>query len=116
MFKLVRDRIPELVSGAGEVCNFAQIKNPELMTGFLREKLVEEVNEFLTADPSSSKSLEELVDIVTVVRAIYEFGGLSAEEFEKIYQKKLEERGGLHEGFIMFIPDPVQQGQVNKDE
>ena len=116
MFKLVRDNIPELIKGSGQTCNFAQIQNPELMTGFLREKLIEEVNEFLNADPSSANGLEELVDIITVVRAIYSFGGLSTEEFEKIYEKKLEERGGLSKGFIMYVPDPIQQGQVSKDE
>lgn len=116
MFKLVRDNIPELIKGSGEICNFAQIQNPELMTGFLREKLVEEVNEFLMANPASSDSLEELVDIVSVVRAIYAFGGISTEEFEKLYEKKLNDRGGFGKGFIMFTPDPVQQGRVTKDE
>ena len=116
MFKLVRDNIPELIKGSGDICNFAQIQNPELMTGFLRDKLIEEVNEFLLADPASSNSLEELVDIITVVRAIYAFGGISTEEFEALYDQKLKDRGGFGKGFIMFTPDPIEQGQVNKDE
>lgn len=116
MFKLIRDNIPEIIKEKGELCNFAQVQNPELMAGVLREKMVEEVNEFLQANPTSDESLQELVDIVTVVRAIYTAGGLDDEEFEKLYQEKLKTRGGFDKGYIMFLPDPVEQGQVENDQ
>lgn len=116
MFKLIRDNIPEIIREKGELCNFAQVQNPELMAGVLREKLVEEVNEFLRANPTSDESLEELIDIVTVIRAIYTAGGLDEGTFEKLYQEKLKSRGGFEKGYIMFIPDPVQQGQVENNE
>ena len=116
MFKLVRDNIPEIIQEKGEVCNFAQVQNPELLAGVLREKLVEEVNEFLQANPTSDESLQELIDIVTVVRAIYALGGLDGDAFETLYQQKLKERGGFEKGYIMFLPNPPQQGQVNANE
>ena len=116
MFKLVRDEIPNIIKKNGQVCNFAQVQNPELMTAFLREKLVEELSEFLRANPASKESLEELVDIVTVVRAIYKFGGIDDKEFEALCADKLAKNGGFENRFIMFIPDPVQQGEVKKDE
>ena len=116
MFKLIRDNIPEIIKEKGELCNFAQVQNPELMAGMLRQKLIEEVNEFLSADPTSDESVEEQVDIVTVIRTIYSIGGIDDEAFEKLYQEKLKARGGFHNGYIMFLPDPVQQGQVDRDE
>ena len=91
MFKLIRDNIPEIIKEKGELCNFAQVQNPELMAGVLREKLIEEVNEFLTVDPTSDKSLEELVDIVTVIRTIYSIGGIGDEEFEKLLCRRRKE-------------------------
>ena len=116
MFKLVRDEIPELIKKQGQVCNFAQIQNPELMIGFLREKLIEEVNEFLSSDPASTQSLEELVDVLTVVRAICSFGGIDNDTLEKLYSDKMAKKGGFVKGYIMYIPDPIEQGQVTTHE
>lgn len=116
MFKLIRDNIPEIMEKEGQICNFAQIRNPELLTGFLREKLIEEVNEFLMSNPTSDESLAELVDIMTVVNAIYTLGGIDDETFAKLYKDKLAEKGGFKNALIMFIPDPIQQGDANTHE
>ena len=37
MFKLVRDRIPELIQKSGQICNYAEVKNKELFIGLRPE-------------------------------------------------------------------------------
>jgi predicted house-cleaning noncanonical NTP pyrophosphatase (MazG superfamily) len=108
MFQLIRDNIPELMQKNDQVCNFAQIQNPELMTGCLRDKLIQCTNDFLRADPTSDASLESLIDIATVIRFIYNLGGLSDEEFEQRYKAKLEVQGDFHNGYIMFFNENLE--------
>lgn len=65
MMKLIRDKIPEIMEKSGVVCNYAAIQNDELYQTLLRQKFVEEVNEFL-----ASGTLEELADVQTVLNAL----------------------------------------------
>lgn len=64
--KLVRDNIPDIVEQNGEIAN-TKILNDDEYSISLREKLLEEVNEFLSNDKDS---IEELVDIYEVILAI----------------------------------------------
>ena len=100
MFKLIRDKVPEIVKEAGQICNFATAENDEFYSVLLREKLIEETNEFLT-----SGSLEELIDVVTVIRSLFGVLGISEEDFETAYQQKLESKGGFEKRYIGFFPD-----------
>lgn len=115
MFKLVRDNIPSKIQRNGEVCNFAQIQNKELLVAFLRDKLIEEVNEFLNSVGGSSDSFEELADIVTVVQALYTAYGVDDDLFKKIYSEKLTSKGGFNSGYIMIIPDLTEEETTNAD-
>lgn len=107
MFKLVRDRIPELIQNSGQVCNYAEAKNTELFVDLLHAKLVEEVNEFLM-----SGSVDELVDILLVVETLAEAAGNSKEQFEKLCADKIAERGKFENKYIIFLPDQAQQGST----
>ncbi len=111
MFKLIRDKVPELVKKSGSFVNYATAENDELYISMLRGKLAEETNEFLT-----SGSVEELVDIVTVINTILAINKISKEDFEKLYNTKLEKNGGFEKRYIGFFPDTPQAPQNTQQE
>ena len=104
MFKLIRDKIPELVKKEGKVLNYATAENEELYIALLKNKLAEETSEFL-----STGDVSELVDVLTVIKAIVKVASVSEEEFEKTYQEKLKTNGGFDKKLIGFFPDPVPE-------
>ena len=111
MFKLVRDRIPELIKQSGQICNYAEAKNSELYVELLRAKLIEEVNEFLTTG-----AVEELADISLVVETIAGVLGYSEEQFKKVCVDKIEEHGKFENKYIIFLPDQARQAPAEQKE
>lgn len=111
MFKLVRDRIPELIQQSGQICNYAEVKNPELFVELLRAKLIEEVNEFI-----STSNVEELADISLVIETIAGVLGHTEEQFKKVCADKIEERGKFENKYIIFMPDQPRQTPAEQKE
>ena len=74
--KLVRDKIPEIISNNGENPKTRILDNIEYKKE-LDRKLLEEVNEYLKDD-----NIEELADIEEVLLAILSYKDTSIEEFE----------------------------------
>lgn len=100
--KLVRDRIPEIIESEGSECNVRVLDNAE----FSREldyKLAEELSEY-----QESKDLEELVDIVELIRAIVARNGVSWEDFEQMRASKCESRGGFSK--MLFLESVIPNG------
>jgi predicted house-cleaning noncanonical NTP pyrophosphatase (MazG superfamily) len=93
--KLVRDRIPEIITNKGAIPITHIADNQEFIEK-LEEKLQEEVNEFL-----ESKNTEELADILEVVHAICKTKNVSIEDLEKIRKLKAEERGAFAKKIIL---------------
>lgn len=90
--KLVRDRIPEVIRAAGaEPVTYAADR--EEYGRRLRDKLDEEVTEFLAADSASAP--EELADVLEVVLALAGELGLAPEELEGLRARKAADRGGF---------------------
>ena len=87
--KLVRDKIPEIIQNAGKTCTTHTMSDDEYIAS-LDMKLQEEVAEYL-----QDKNLEELADVVEVLRAICIARGYTLEELEKMRAKKVDERGGF---------------------
>ena len=90
--KLVRDLIPQIIreDGAEPVTYTA---GREEYRSRLRDKLGEEVAEFLEADEDSAP--EELADVLEVVRALAADLGVGADRLEKIRAAKAAARGGF---------------------
>lgn len=93
--KLVRDKIPEIIRAKG--------KNPTIHIADsveywekLKEKLLEEVKEF-----NESETLEELADILEVVKAVCVCKNISSTELENVRIKKFNERGGFVDKIIL---------------
>ncbi len=93
--KLVRDSIPDIIRAEGRVAKI-RIANDEEYQLKLREKLQEEVNEFL-----ESENVEELADILEVVYALNESAGKDRNILESICEKKFHDRGGFSKRIIL---------------
>lgn len=93
--KLVRDRIPEIITSQGEKPKI-RILNDREYARCLEEKLDEEVWEF-----HRDRNLEELADILEVVVALAENLGASKEELMDVYRKKHDLRGGFRERIFL---------------
>lgn len=93
--KLVRDRIPDIIRAKGTepVVRLASAEEYQLK---LREKLQEEVNEYL-----QSGSPEELADILEVVHALGRLTGHEPAYLEDIRAEKAAERGGFKDRIIL---------------
>lgn len=69
----------------------------------LRDKLQEEVDEYLAEDWSQSNEnvIVELTDIIEVVYALAKLDGASPDQLEAIRKKKAQERGVFEKRLIM---------------
>jgi len=93
--KLVRDKIPEYIKNKGGAPIFHIADEKEYWLK-LKEKLTEEVNEFL-----ESENVEELADILEVFEAIRDYKKFPAGKIKEIKRKKLKERGGFKDKIIL---------------
>lgn len=98
--KLVRDKIPQIIEGNGEICEFA-VLDPETFAVELRKKLQEEVTEYLTST-NDENAIEELADILEVVHSLAKTHHVSMADIEKIRRKKLEVRGGFDRKYFLI--------------
>ena len=87
--KAVRDKIPDIILNSGQECK-TEVLSEELFYEAMKEKLTEEVGEYL-ADPCP----EELADIIEVVYRLAGYEGVRADELEEIRLRKRKERGGF---------------------
>jgi len=94
--KLVPDLIPDIIRAKGEEPITYQADAAEYRRR-LREKLAEEVDEFLTADDEDAP--EELADVLEVVYALAVDLGTSRERLE-IRQHKAATRGTFAERIV----------------
>lgn len=92
MGKLVRDRIPELISDGGRTPN-VRVLNAQEFDAALMDKLLEEVTELRDAD--SETRLEEAADVYEVLLAILDCQGLTAESLAVAAHDKRRRRGGF---------------------
>ncbi|WP_438349443.1 nucleoside triphosphate pyrophosphohydrolase [Paenibacillus sp. FA6] len=93
--KLVRDRIPFIITSQGKECR-TRILNPEEYKVELKVKLNEESKEYFNAD-NNQEALEELADMLEVIRALAQAHGSNWAELENIRADKAEARGGFQE-------------------
>ena len=93
--KLVRDKIPEIIKKKGEV-PITHIASDDEYWKKLKEKLQEEINEFM-----KDGNAEELADILEVVYAICDYKKIDKKELELLRKKKTKERGGFKERIIL---------------
>lgn len=97
--KLVRNKIPEIISESGRVCKTKVLSDKEYVFE-LERKLSEEVHEY-----KLDKNPDELCDVLEVVYALAEARGMSIEELETKRLAKRERRGGFDERIYLIETD-----------
>jgi predicted house-cleaning noncanonical NTP pyrophosphatase (MazG superfamily) len=90
--KLVRDFIPAIIRRNGHEPKSRQLSLQEYRVA-LSEKAHEELRELTEA--SGPQVVEELADLLEVLRAVAVADGFSWEEVEEATRKKRKERGGF---------------------
>lgn len=94
--KLIRDKVTDIIYKSGKI-PFTYILDNLNYIKELDRKLIEELEEY-----QSSKTLEELADIVEVIYAIVLAKGYSIEQLEKIRLEKLTRCGGFEKKIYLY--------------
>ena len=93
--KLIRDRIPEVIEADGKTC-MTEILSDEQYVEMLDAKLNEELSEY-----QESKTLEELADLLEVMRSVIRARGWTWEQLEQVRQEKALQRGGFEKKLLL---------------
>jgi len=101
--KLVRDLIPQVVNATGKDCR-TRILDEEEYKSELIIKLKEESGEYFAAQ-EPKEALEELADMLEVIRALAVVHGATWEQLEAIREKKADARGGFQERVYLIDVD-----------
>lgn len=93
--KLVRDHIPEIIEADGKTCVTETLSDSRYLE-MLDAKLTEELSEY-----QESKSLEELADLLEVMRAVVQARGWTWEQLEQVRHEKAAQRGGFEKKILL---------------
>ena len=93
--KLIRDKIPEIITAKGEKAEIHIADDEEFLVK-AKEKINEEVSEFL-----ESGQVEELADLLEITYAVARALGTTEDELNKIRQEKLIKKGGFSKKIIL---------------
>lgn len=99
--KLVRDLIPEIIEFSGKKCTIEILSDADYLK-MIDQKLDEELAEY-----HKDQNIEELADLMEVIRAAAVARGYTLEDLESIRAEKATKRGGFDRK-IMLIE--VQEG------
>ena len=101
--KLVRDRIPEIISAAGNEFAIETIPEQEHLDS-LFDKLKEEVSELLEADDQDRA--KELADIYEILDWLIKHFELSPQEVKELQDERRQERGGFRDRIrLLWVDD-----------
>ena len=93
--KLVRDKIPEIIGSSGKTCSIEVLADKDYLNA-LDEKLDEELAEY-----HRDQSIEELADLLEVIRASAVARGYTIEDLEGKRAQKAKERGGFEKKIFL---------------
>lgn len=94
--KLVRDRIPEIIEASGAACK-TEVLSDERYLEMIDAKLDEELAEY-----HKDQNIEELADLLEVIRAAAIARGYTLEELEAVRAGKAEKRGGFEKKILLI--------------
>lgn len=100
--KLVRDRIPEIITAEGRDYATEIMEDAEYRQALLA-KLVEEAQE--AAEAASGELMKELADLYEVIDALLVAFDLDKDTIRAIQQKRRDELGGFEEQIKLLWTD-----------
>lgn len=107
--KLVRDRIPEIVAASGK-SSTTEILSDEDFLRMLDAKLDEELAEY-----HKEQNIEELADLLEVIRAAAIAHGYTLEELERVRAEKAAKRGGFEKRILLkTVVDPTKSDSLTE--
>ncbi len=101
--KLVRDLIPQVIKSSGKECRTRILEEEEYIKELII-KLREESEEYFAAK-NPKESLEELADMLEVIRALATVHSATWEQLEALREKKVEARGGFQDRVYLIDVD-----------
>ena len=93
--KLVRGRIPEIIESSGKSCT-TEILSADEYLRMLDAKLDEELTEY-----HKDQNIEELADLLEVIRAAAVARGYTIEDLERVRAEKAAKRGGFEKRILL---------------
>lgn len=90
--KLVRDKIPQAIKATGDTGRF-KILSPKAFEKELKKKLIEESKE--VANASGDSVLDELADVLEIVKSIASHYKIRFSRVEKHQEEKRNKRGSF---------------------
>lgn len=97
--KLVRDKIPNIIISDGRVAKTRILDDEEYLVA-LEQKLQEECAEVLAE--RGEHRIEELADVMEVVKALAEAQGSDLAAVERARQNKFDKRGGFAQKIFLI--------------
>ena len=94
-FKLVRDRIPEIIESSGKRCTTEILSNEDYLR-MIDAKLDEELSEY-----HKDQNIEELADLLEVIHAATIARGYTLEDLERMRAEKVTKRGGFEKRILL---------------
>ena len=93
--KLVSDLIPEIIQSSGKTCS-TEILSDEEYLKFVDAKLDEELAEY-----HKDQNIEELADLLEVIRAAAIARGYTLDDLERVRAEKAAKRGGFEKRILL---------------
>jgi predicted house-cleaning noncanonical NTP pyrophosphatase (MazG superfamily) len=101
--KLIRDRIPEIISASGKQSSVVPLSPADYLQA-LKDKLIEEAQEAVAADPEDL--LLELSDLSEVIDALLQLNQWSQEDLSRLREERRRERGGFTRRLkLLYVED-----------
>ena len=97
--KLVRDNIPDIIANNGEE-SVTRILADEEYKVELYKKLLEEANEVISSK-TSDETIEELADVLEILKSIAELNGKKLDDVVEIAKQKRLKRGGFEKRIFL---------------
>jgi len=102
--KLIRDKIPEIITASGGQCE-VRVMEEEEFERELRRKITEEAGE-LEGTPKEDL-VNEMADVLELLKAIAVFYGIDFKQVEQEQVEKKEKRGGFEKRlFLVWSSKP----------
>lgn len=97
--KLVRDNIPNKIESNGEIA-VTRILEDEEYKQELYKKLLEEAEEVISSE-TPDELIEELADVLEILKAISELNGKTLDDIIEIADQKRIKRGGFEKRLFL---------------